>query len=75
MSKCSDSLSKSSIGHHHKVTGYEEVTTVDYNRIVSMIKVRVIQGMIQIERPIGWGIECVRKLAIELKCIEIYNVM
>ena len=38
-----------------------------------MIKVRVIQAMIQIERPTGWGIERVRKLALELKCIEIYN--
>ena len=38
-----------------------------------MIKVRVIQAMIQIERPSGWGIERFRKVALELKCIEIYN--
>ena len=39
-----------SIGHQHRVTGYEEVFTIDGNRIISMIKVRVVQAMIQIER-------------------------
>ena len=29
--------------------------------------------MIQIERPVGWTQEKVRKLAIEVKTIEIYN--
>ena len=38
-----------------------------------MIKVRVVQAMLQIERPTGWGIDRVRKLALELKRIEIYN--
>ena len=61
------------IGHQHRVNGYEEVFTIDNNRIISMIKVRVIQAMIQVERPSGWGSERVRKLALELKCIEIYD--
>ena len=39
-----------SIGNQHRVTGYEEVFTIDGNRIISMIKVRVVQAMIQIER-------------------------
>jgi hypothetical protein len=38
-----------------------------------MIKARVIQAMIQIERPTNWNMERVRKLATELKMIEIYN--
>ena len=38
-----------------------------------MSKVRGIQAMIQIENPTGWGIDIVRKLAMELKCIKIYN--
>ena len=37
------------------------------------MKVSVIQAMIQIERPTGWRIDEVRKLAMELKCIEIFS--
>ena len=40
-----------------------------------MIKVRVIQAMIQVVRPTGWNAERVRKLALEIKCIEVYNVV
>ena len=29
--------------------------------------------MIQIERPVGWNKERVRKLAVGIKMIEIYN--
>jgi hypothetical protein len=35
--------------------------------------VKVIQAMIQIERPIGWTINNIRKIALDLKNIEIYN--
>ena len=48
------------------------VFTIDNNRIISMIKVRVIQAMIQIVRPTAWGVGRVRGLAMELNCIEIY---
>ena len=61
------------IGHEHRVTRYEDVFTIDDNRIISMIKVRVIQAMIQVVRPTAWGVGRVRGLAMELKCIEIYN--
>ena len=63
----------SSINQPHTVEKYDDVFLIDDNRIISMLKVRVIQAMIQIERPSGWGIEMVRRLATELKCIEIYN--
>ena len=52
---------------------YERVFTIENNRIISMIKVRVIQAMIQIARPVGWGVGRIRGLALELKCIELYN--
>jgi hypothetical protein len=29
--------------------------------------------MIQIERPVNWTIERIRKIANELRCMEIYN--
>ena len=40
-----------------------------------MIKVRVIQEMIQINRPVGWNINSVWKIANELKRIEKYNLV
>ena len=33
----------------------------------------MIQAMIQIARPTGWGMGRVRGLALEIKCIELYN--
>ena len=56
-----------------KVESYEEIFNISTNRILSMIKVRVIQAMIQIERPRGWKWDTVRKYALELKMLEIYN--
>ena len=63
----------SEIGHEHRVDSFERVFTIDDNRMISMIKVRVIQAMIQIARPVGWGVGRIRGLALELKCIELYN--
>ena len=63
----------SEIGHVHRVDSYEKVFTIDDNRIISMIKVRVIQAMIQVARPVSWGLGRIRALALELKCIELYN--
>ena len=34
---------------------------------------RVVQAMIQIERPVDWNKERVRKLAWGIKMIELYN--
>ena len=61
------------IGHGHRVNNYQDVFNIDNNRIISMIKVRVIQAMIQVIRPMAWGVGRIRTLAIELKCIELYN--
>jgi hypothetical protein len=41
--------------------------------VLSKIKIRVIQEMIQIERPVNWAIERIQKIANELRCMEIYN--
>ena len=62
-----------SINQNHRVECYEKVFDIDMNGIVSTIKVRIVQAMIQIERPTGWGIERIKYLANELKNIENYN--
>ena len=59
--------------HLHRVTRYEDVFTIDDNRIISMIKIRVVQAMIQVTRPTAWLMSRVKGKAMELKCIELYN--
>ena len=55
------------------VNCYEDVFSIYSDRTISILKVKVIQAMIQIERPIGWTINNIRKIALDLKNIEIYN--
>ena len=38
------------IGHVHRVYSFENVFTIDNNRVISMIKVRVVQAMIQVAK-------------------------
>ena len=56
-----------------KVKRYDDVFKIDEIRIMNMIKTRVLQAMIHIERPSGWDKERIRKLAIEIKMIKIYR--
>jgi hypothetical protein len=56
-----------------EVRDYEDVFKVANVGSVSVIKVKVIQAMIQIERPSGWNQENIRKIAVEVKMIELYN--
>ena len=59
--------------HGCQILSFEDIFTTESNRAISMLKVRIIQTMIQIERPSGWNIEKIRKQALELICIEVYN--
>jgi hypothetical protein len=40
---------------------------------VSKVKMKIIQGMIQIERPICWTSERINVIANEIRCMELYN--
>ena len=55
------------------VESYEDVFKIGINGIINILKVRIVQAMIQIERPVGWNKERVRKLAVGIKMIELYN--
>ena len=46
---------------------------IGINGIMNILKIRVVQAMIQIERPAGWNKERVRNLAWGIKMIELYN--
>jgi hypothetical protein len=41
--------------------------------IINKTKVRMIQGMIQIERPKSWTLDNILTINNEIKRIEIYN--
>ena len=56
-----------------RVLTYDGVFEIGNLDILTKIKIRVIQAMIQVERPINWSIENVKKIVNELKGIEIYN--
>ena len=70
---CFNSYILSINGSIELIRKYEDVLNVYPHRSISILKVRVIQAMIQIERPTGWLVSNIRKLALELKNIEIYN--
>ena len=56
-----------------KVQCYEEVFRVGEVGVMSKVKMKVIQEMIQIERPANWSKENIIKIVKELKNIELYN--
>ena len=56
-----------------KIMDYDNIFMIGERGVLSKIKIRVIQEMIQIERPVNWAIERIQKIADELRCMEIYN--
>jgi hypothetical protein len=40
---------------------------------MNKVKVKVIQGMIQIERPTNWTIEKIKKIANDIRQTELHN--
>ena len=55
------------------VEKYDDVFMIGNIGMLSKIKMKVIQGMIQIERPTNWTIEHINKLANKIKNMELYN--
>ena len=52
---------------------YKDVYNTPNISAISSVKMKIIQEMIQIKRPIGWTTETIRKTAMEMKNIELYN--
>ena len=44
-----------------QVECYDDVFKITDNPVISIIKVRIILSMIQIERPMGWSMETVSR--------------
>jgi len=61
-------------GNLEKVTSFEEIFVPGLNSKTCLIKIRIIQELIQIERPINWRIEKLLKLIQEaIKVDELIN--
>ena len=58
---------------NNRALEYENVFRIGNIANLSKLKVRLIQAMIQIERPINWTMEKIIKIANDIKNIEIYN--
>jgi hypothetical protein len=53
-----------------KIQDYENIFMIGEAEVISKIKIRLIQEMIQIERPVNWSR---KKLIDEIKNKEMYN--
>ena len=56
-----------------KVQEYEDIFKIGNMGYESRIKIKIIQGMIQLERPSNWSMENIKKIANEIQNIELYN--
>ena len=56
-----------------RVLVYENVFEIGNKANINKIKIRIIQGMIQMERPKNWTMDNIIKLSNDIYRIEIYN--
>ena len=59
----------------HLVNEYQDIYNIDDCAHVCKVKMKIIQEMIQIERPRGWNLERIDSISKEIKKIELYNKM
>ena len=52
---------------------YQDIYRIDECAHVCKVKMKIIQEMIQIQRPSGWIIEKINLISYEIKRIELYN--
>jgi ribosomal protein L37AE/L43A len=57
---------------NYVLTKYEELYSMNGNAVINTIKIKIIQEMIQINRPINWNLENIKKVAKDLQTLELY---
>ena len=57
----------------NKMNEYKDLYNIDNCAHVCKVKMKIIQEMIQIERPIGWSIERINLISNDIRRIEMYN--
>ena len=58
---------------NNKVLCYDDIFQIGEDSFINKIKLRVIQEMIQIERPKNWTKDNINKIAKDIKKIEMFN--
>jgi hypothetical protein len=62
------------VGYHNEcVTLYEDIFRVGSHSANCMIKIKIIQALIQIERPKYWNRQNILDIINDLKNVEKYN--
>jgi hypothetical protein len=56
-----------------KIQEYDNIFMIGGIGALSIIKMRLIQEMIQIERPVNWTMEKIVTVVNEIRYIEMYN--
>ena len=56
----------------YSIRNYSELYNMNGNAVINTIKVKIIQEIIQITRPVRWSVENLRHTIMELKNIELY---
>jgi hypothetical protein len=57
----------------NKINEYQDIFNIDECAHVCKVKMKIIQEMIQIERPSGWNLNHINVLSNDIKRIELYN--
>ena len=57
----------------NKINEYQDIFNIDECAHVCKVKMKIIQEMIQIERPSGWNLDQINVLSNDIKRIELYN--
>ena len=57
----------------HMINEYQDIYDIDDCAHVCKVKMKIIQEMIQIERPNGWNIDRINLISKEINKIELYN--
>ena len=55
------------------INEYQDIYNIDDCAHICKVKMKIIQEMIQIERPCGWNMERINLISKEFKRIELYN--
>ena len=57
----------------NSINEYQDIFNIDECAHVCKVKMKIIQEMIQIERPSGWNLDQINGLSNDIKRIELYN--
>ncbi len=59
--------------NNERIQEYDNVFMAGNKGYVSKVKMKIVQEMIQIDRPRCWTIERIKEIANEINSIELYN--